>query len=120
MSNVNVSGTMKKDERPFNGLTAISDDLLDETKQLQTFLVVAEVRSKGYKFDAEDGTKTPSVKFLHIEPALDEADMLIVKTLLTKLYATRTGSDLPDTLPFDGDAFDSEGWAKDDGGKKKR
>jgi len=117
MTAVNVSGTFKKDQRPFCGLEAIADDLLDETQQRRTHFVVAEVRSHGYKFTAEDGIKTPTVKFDHIEVVLDDADMKTVKDLLTKIYAGRTGGEVPAELPYD-----AEGWAADEpakGTKKK-
>ena len=126
MTNVNLSGTFKKDARPFNGLTAVVDDLLDETKQRKTYLVVAEVRSHGYQFTAEDGVKTPTVKLDSIEVVLDDADAKVVRELLERLYNARTGGEKPAELPYDqggeGDAFDAEGWAKEDapkGGKKK-
>lgn len=98
MTAVKISGTFKKDERPYNGLEAIADDLLNEAQQRRTYLVVAEVRSHGYQYNAEDGTKTPTVKFDHIEAALDEGERKLVKDLLTKIYERRTGAEMPATL----------------------
>ena len=113
MTAVNISGTFSKDQRPFCGLESIADELLDETKGMASYMVVAEIRPHSYVYRAEDGTKIPTVRFTHVEVCLDEADMKAVQALLTKLYAARTGSDMPAELPFDGDAFDAEGWAKE-------
>ena len=109
MTSVNISGTMRKDERPFNGLEAITDELIDESKQLATYLVVAEIRPQGYHFSSEDGTKVPTVKFMHVEVITDDADMKAVKSMLTSIYAQRTGQEVPATLPYD-----AEGWAADE------
>lgn len=98
MTAVKLQGTFKKDERPFNGLEEIADKLVKEAKTPKTYLVVAEVRSVGYEYHADDGTKTPKVKFEQIEVVLDDADAKIVKELLTRIYAARTGNEPQATL----------------------
>lgn len=104
MTAVNISGTFRKDERPYNGLEAIADELADKTKLHESYLVVGIVSPKFVKTDAEDGTDTPTVRFDRIEPLFGEAaDM--ARKLLDGAHQERTGRDPQMQLDFgvDGD-----------------
>lgn len=98
MSAVNISGTFSKDQRPFNGLEAIVDDLLDETKQRDSYIVIAEIRPHAYKFRADDGVKTPTVRVDHIEVVAEAADIKTMRELLERIYAARTGDSKPASM----------------------
>lgn len=65
MTAVTIRGTFTKDTRPGNGLEEIADDLLAHRDR--THYVVGLVKFAGGNI-AEDGSLTPAVKFLAIEP----------------------------------------------------
>jgi hypothetical protein len=87
---VNIAATFKKAERPMNGLEAIVDKLVDERLMHAEYVVVATVRPKFAKIDAEDGSRTPTVKFDHIEVLEDDAAD-DARKLLAERYEERTG-----------------------------
>lgn len=105
MPPVNISATFKRDERPKNGLEAIADRLADEDLMHAEYLVVATVRPKFAKIDAEDGSRTPTVKFDHIE-VMTDARAEQARALLDDAYRERTGRDPQMELDF---GVDGEG-----------
>lgn len=98
---VNISGTFRKDERPYNGLESLADALVDRDRLHETYVVVAVVRPHAIKTDAEDGSDTPTIRFDRIEPlAGDDAD--VAMALLSAAYKARTGrDDAPPPTLFD-------------------
>ena len=89
---VNISGTFKKDDRPYNGLEAVHDQLCDPSNRLESWYVVARVRPKHAKVSMEDGGTTPTVKLDAIEVAFDTEDEKLLKDMLQRLYEGRTGA----------------------------
>ncbi|MGW3608972.1 hypothetical protein ACWD6N_03635 [Micromonospora sp. NPDC005163] len=94
---VNISATFKKDEKPRNGLAAIAEQLVDEDLLHAQYVVVATIRPKRVAMDAEDGVKTPTIRFDHIEVLTDVADVELAKGLLARRLKDRTG--IEDTEP---------------------
>lgn len=94
---VNISATFSKEQRPRNGLEAIAHKLVDEDLLHAQYVVVATVQPKRVATDAEDGTKTPTIRFDHIEVVTDDADVQLVRDLLRRRLKDRTG--LEDSEP---------------------
>lgn len=94
---VNISATFTKDEKPRNGLVQIEDKLVDDDLLHAQYVVVATIRPKRVATDAEDGTKTPTIRFDHIEVLVDDADVEVARALLKRRLKDRTGLD--DTPP---------------------
>jgi hypothetical protein len=96
MTAVNISGTFKRDSRPFNGLEAIADQLLDHELADERYVVVAVVRPHASKWSAEDGIETPTVRFDQIE-VLGEDAAKQARVFLDDVYRERTkGTRQPD------------------------
>jgi len=96
---VNVSATFRKDEREFNGLEAIRQELID--KPLVRHLVVAEVETIRLTTDVRDGgVITPTIKLVTVEPLEGEAAEH-AKKLLDEAYHHRTGQTAPPPTLFD-------------------
>lgn len=99
MTAVNISGTFRKDERPYNGLEKIADALTNKGKLHESYVVVGIVTPKFVKTNAEDGTDTPTVRFDRIEPLEGEAADA-ARALLDAAYQERTGRDPQMALDF--------------------
>jgi len=106
MTAVNLSGSFKRDERPFNGIEAIAEELLDEKLGHESYFVVAEIKPHTYVYHADDGSKIPTVRFTHIEVVHTDDDEKAVKALLNRYYTERTGGEMPATLFDDQDPAD--------------
>jgi hypothetical protein len=100
MTAVKLSGTFKKDERPLNGLEAIAKELLDRDRRLAQYVVVAVVRPHSAKWNAEDGTEIPTVKFDQVE-VLEGDAATTARELLDDAYHARTGKSRPAELPLE-------------------
>lgn len=92
---VKIKASITKEDRPFNGLNAIAEQLVADPKQ--GHYVVAYIKPVNYEVDAEDGTETPKVRFVRIEPCADD-DAKTVQEILERLYTDRTGGGSQDTL----------------------
>ncbi|MEU6387691.1 hypothetical protein ABZ847_29510 [Streptomyces bauhiniae] len=90
---VNISATFTKDEKPRNGLVQIEDKLVNDDLLHAQYVVVATIRPKRVATDAEDGTKTPTIRFDHIEVLVDDPDVEVVRALLARRLKDRTGLD---------------------------
>lgn len=90
---VNIAGTFKKDQRENNGLESIIDALV--THPLDRHVVVALVETKRVTRDVADGTDTPTVRFVMIEPLNGEA-AATARELLNKAQTARIGHTQPD------------------------
>jgi hypothetical protein len=102
---VNVSATFRKDEREFNGLEAIRQELIDQP--LVRHLVVAEVETIRLTTDVRDGgVITPTIKLVTVEPLEGDAARE-AKKLLDEAYHLRTGQTAPPPTLF-GDGVDVE------------
>lgn len=111
MTAVNISGTFKKDEKPYNGLVSIAKELTDRDRRLERYVVVAVIRPHAGRWLADDGTETPTIRFDHIE-VLDGTAADTARALLNEAYRARTGrdEDPQDTLPLgDADAAAEDG-----------
>lgn len=99
---VNLSAKFTKAERDLFGLDAITKELLENP--LERRYVVAVVEPKFAKEEYAEGTKTPTVKVVHIEPMTEDEDEQTAKDLLDRAYRKRTNretSGVEDALPFD-------------------
>lgn len=106
---VNISATFTKEERPRNGLDAIADKLVDEQLQHAQYVVVATVSPKFVKLVAEDGTKTPTIRFDAIEVLEEQSAIDAARQLLVERYQERTGHDPQLPLSFGVDGPDGDG-----------
>jgi hypothetical protein len=98
---VNLSGTFAKDERPYNGLEEIADQLIDD--EFGTHYVISRIKPHGYSKKPGE-PMSPTVKLEHIEVVTGEdADWVTKK--LDELYQARTGRE--DAPPKD--LFDTAG-----------
>lgn len=123
MTAVNISGTFRKDEKPYNGLAAIAKELTDRDKRLERYVVVAIIRPHAGRWLADDGTETPTIRFDQIE-VLDGEAANQARELMNEAYRARTGrgEDPQDPLPFDaGPATErsKDEWLDDGRGGKK-
>lgn len=108
-----IKGTFKRDEREFNGLEAIHEELCE--KMLDRHVIVAVIETHKVTKDSA-GTVTPTVRLLQIEP-LDGEAADQARELLDKAYAGRTGAPPPPPSLFDHFPADREDHAEntDDG-----
>jgi hypothetical protein len=90
---VNFSASFAKDERPLNGLEAIAHLLADESKQDEEYTVIGRVKPKFVKLLSDDGTRTPTVRHVHIEVVFGEA-AFTVERLLKERHRERLGRDV--------------------------
>lgn len=106
---VNISATFSKDQKPLNGLATdrMVALLSDEAKLHDSYIVVARVRPHVIKTAAEDGTRTPTVRFDHIEPLEGDQAAAAVE-LLNAAYTERTGREPQMELDFDLDGDEGE------------
>jgi hypothetical protein len=99
---VKIKASFKKDERTFDGLSAIEHLLVDEDLLHERYVVVAILRPHRIDVLAEDGAKSSTVKFDHIEVTDGDASAT-AKALLMAKYKERTGrDDEPQATLFDG------------------
>jgi hypothetical protein len=89
---VKIKASFKKDERAKDGLSAIEHKLVDEDLLHELYVVVAFLRPHRIDLLAEDGAKSATVKFDHIE-TLDGDQAAAAKELLMAKYKERTGRD---------------------------
>lgn len=106
MTAVTIRGTFKKDSRPSNGLEEIADDLRVNKDALH--YVVGVVKWAGGNL-AEDGSLTPAVKFLAIEPLVGtnaESAMDILDRARKARQLGRFEDEHPKQMEFE---FDGDG-----------
>lgn len=96
---VNIKGTFKKDDKPNNGLEAISKELSGRPHERRIAIVI--VRPARTVIDHADGTVTPTVQIDNIE-ALTGDDAKSAWELLANAYESRTGNPMPPQSLFDG------------------
>ena len=101
---VNISAKFTKESRPYDGLEVIAADLVDDDKLHETHLVVARISPKFYKANAEDGTRTPTIRIDHVEVVTDERAEQ-VRQLLAVRFRERTGREVDEDPPS---PFDDE------------
>lgn len=96
---VTVQATFKKDKKDFDGLGAISGDLVAEPLTRRVIVAVVEVTE--IVLDVLDGgTQTPKVRLVNVE-ALAGDDALTARKLLDAAYHERTGQTAPPPTLFD-------------------
>jgi len=101
MTAVKIQGTFKKDEREYNGLESIGDELINSP--LVRHVVVAVIETVTYEVNVRDGgTKTPKVRLVSVEPLQGDAAVHATK-LRDEAYHERTGQIAPPPTLFDGD-----------------
>lgn len=99
---VKIKASFKKDEKPFDGLAAIEHKLVDEELLHERYVVVAILRPHRIDVLADDGAKSSTVKFDHIE-VMEGDDAALTKERLMARYRERTGrDDEPQPSLFDG------------------
>lgn len=100
MPAVDISAQHSKHERPYFGLDAILDELLEHP--LREHTIIARIVRSGLTVNDTKGTSTPRVRPLHIEVIVgtDEKEALAI---LERAYARRTGREYmpPDSLLAD-------------------
>lgn len=102
---VNIQAQFAKKERELNGLEAIAKELVEDG--LERRYAIVQFDSPRSTKDNREGTYTPTVKFLHIEPAIGEDDTKVVKDMLLKLFRQRVNK--PDAPPPVGDTLFDDG-----------
>lgn len=108
MGTVAIQATFGKDQKAFNGLESIVEDLLE--KPLQEHYVIAKVRTAYTKTDYDNGgVETPTVKFVHIEPMLSDKEETAARKLFEQACKARLG-ELPQQTLFE----DAKGGGPDD------
>lgn len=111
MTAVKLQGTFKKDQREFNGLEAIADELIAHPHK--RYVIVALVECVGYDVDfADGGTKTPKVRLVAVE-AMEGDHAATAQKYLDESYNGRTGKTAPPPTLFDDS--DPEDEAEDQG-----
>lgn len=110
---VSVSATFKKDEREYNGMEGIRDDLI--AKPLERHVIVAVIETIRLSTDVRDGgTITPTVRLCNVEPVFGD-DAVTARKLLDAAYHERTGQTAPPATLFDDvDPEDMDDWGDDD------
>lgn len=94
---INIKAAMKRDERELNGLEHIVKELIDDPMTRRVVVGVIEVAR--ITADYEDGgTEVPTVKFVQIEPMVDDAAIKAGRDLLAAAYKARTGQVVEETL----------------------
>lgn len=91
MGAVKFKGTVKKDERPYNGLEYLSADMIRSAERGRPDRVYALVCFEVTKvvLDVEDGSKIPTVRHVSVEPLVgEEADAAAKR--IDELYRERT------------------------------
>lgn len=96
---VNVSATFKKDEREYNGLEGIREELIVEPLERRTIVATIEVTAITTNV-RDGGTQTPTVRLVSVEP-LSGDDALTARKLLEAAYHERTGQSAPPPSLFD-------------------
>ena len=109
---VSVSATFKKDEREYNGMEGIREDLI--AKPLERHVIVAVIETIRLSTDVRDGgTITPTVRLCNVEPVFGD-DAVIARKLLDAAYHERTGQTAPPATLFDDmDPEDMDDWGDD-------
>jgi hypothetical protein len=105
---VNVSATFRKDEREYNGLEAVREDLIN--RPLERVTIVATIETTAITTNVRDGgTQTPTVRLVNVE-AMHGDDALTSRKLLDKVFHERTGKTAPPPSLFDDrvDAMNSQ------------
>ncbi|GAA4681255.1 hypothetical protein [Phytohabitans rumicis] len=116
MTAVNISGTFAKDERPYNGLEAIAEQLVDD--EFGTHYTISRIKPHGYNKKPGEAV-VPVAKHEHIEVVTgDDAEWVAKK--LDERYRARSereagpATPLPSPGQVDGQmAIDGDG--EDDG-----
>ncbi|HZN77978.1 MAG TPA: hypothetical protein VFC00_40725 [Micromonosporaceae bacterium] len=103
---VSISGTFKQDQREYNGLEAIEEDLIKDPLT-HRYGVIRYTTLRITEEVADGGVRTPTVRLLHIEP-VDGDNEELVKGILLGVFQARTWSTPQDPLPLDDDGPVSE------------
>jgi hypothetical protein len=115
---VNITARFGKKDSDRNGLPAILRELLERPTDMRMVVGIIRPKRTGHDYDA-DGEAFAAIKFVHIEPVLDEQDLAEVRQVLDRAYKTRTGVHMDAELPFghgdDPDDLDDSDLAEDRG-----
>lgn len=99
MGTVAIQASFGKDQKIYNGLEAIAEDLLD--KPLEEHYIIAKVRTAYTKTDYKNGgAETPTVEFAHIEVMLSDKEEAAAKKLFEQACKLRLG-ELPQQTLFE-------------------
>lgn len=99
MGAVAIQATFGKDQKAYNGLEAISDELVE--KPLEEHYVIAKVTTARISVDIENGgVEVPTVKFKHIEVMLSDKEERDAKKLFEAACKARLG-ELPQQTLFE-------------------
>jgi hypothetical protein len=85
---VNIQAKFKKDNAHFDGLAAISEDIVKDP--MAPRVIVGVLVCTRINHDVQDGTDTPTLKLTAVEVGTDK-DALVITSMLERLYAQRTG-----------------------------
>lgn len=104
---VKIKGTFKKDTKEYDGLGAISDQLV--ANPLERVLVIAELEVETYETDVKGGgTKTPKMAYTSMEVMTGD-DAITARKLRDAAYHERTGQTAPPPTLFDPDEHQGPG-----------
>jgi hypothetical protein len=83
---VNISGQVPGEQQ--NGIIAIEDEFLDERTPDAIYAVV-KIERASLKYNDVKQEWSATIRFPHIEPILNEADIAAAKALLERAYSAR-------------------------------
>ena len=95
-----MAATMPDAASRRNGLNDLMRMLVDEKRDGE-IICVAVVDASQVLIDRVKGSRTPTIRVLHLEPMLDETEQDRAVTLLTDAYKRRTSEQLELEFEFE-------------------
>jgi hypothetical protein len=92
---VAIAAQWKKDEREYNGLDCIANELMEDPHRRRRACITYE--TVRITEDVADGTRQPTVRILAIEP-VDNEDAETVGHIMDRRFTERTGRGMQDSL----------------------
>jgi len=117
---VRIKGTFRKDTKEYDGLGAISEEIV--ANPLQRVTVIAELEVDKFETDVKGGgIRTPKMEYVSMEVMRGD-DLVVARKLRDAAYHERTGQTAPPPTLFDeglpgSDAHDGQAqpWPGDEG-----
>lgn len=111
---VKTSAQLTRENKEFNGLDRIADELIEQRHGVRYAVVAFKV--KRVSDEVDEGIEVPTVQFTHIEP-VDGVQADRVRDILAERYKDRTGKSL-DGDPTLFDVAPGEGGGDGDGERR--
>ena len=97
---VDIQASFTEKSRVLNGLEAIETELLPGGDPLAERYIVARIISPTFKGSNLDGSRTPKVQLIGIEPMVTGRELADAKGLYERAYKARTGNMPQEPLPM--------------------